>query len=51
MKIFTNILKTLIAVPLSIVGIIFMFPFYLLYFLLHLPVIIIEDIWEIDIGD
>ena len=46
-EILLKILKTLIAVPLGIVGSILLSPFYLLVFIIVLASAIIEDIWGI----
>ena len=41
-------LKTIIAVPLGIVGSILLSPFYLLVFIIAFSSAIVEDIWEIN---
>lgn len=46
-KILLKILKTIVAIPLGIVGSILIFPFYLLVFIVMLSIAIIEDIWGI----
>ena len=51
LKIFLNILFTIIAVPLGILGAICMIPFVALGLLIFLPVSIIEDIWCPEIFD
>ena len=48
-EILLKILKTIIAVPLGIIGSILLLPFYLLVFILSFSGAIIEDIWEITI--
>lgn len=46
-EILLKILKTLVAVPLGVVGSILLFPFYLLVFIVVLSSAIVEDIWGI----
>ena len=46
-EILLKILKTIIAVPLGIVGSILLSPFYLLAFIIALSSAIVEDIWGI----
>ena len=47
LKIFINILETIIAVPLCIVGAILLTPFVLIGLLIALPIYVVEDIWGI----
>ena len=47
-EILLKILKTIIAVPLGIVGSILLSPFYLLVFIIAFSSAIVEDIWEIN---
>ena len=47
-EILLKILKTIVAVPLGIVGSILLSPFYLIVFIVTLSSAIIEDIWEIN---
>ena len=47
-EILLKILKTIVAVPLGIVGSILLSPFYLLVFIIAFSSAIIEDIWEIN---
>ena len=46
-EILLKILKTIIAVPLGIIGSILLLPFYLLVFIIALSRAIVEDIWGI----
>lgn len=46
-EILLKILKTIIAVPLGVIGSILIFPFYLLVFIVVLSSAIVEDIWGI----
>jgi hypothetical protein len=46
-EILLKILKTIITVPLGIVGSILLSPFYLLVFIIAFSSAIIEDIWGI----
>lgn len=46
LRIFINILETIVAVPLGIVGAILLTPFVLICLLVGLPITIIEDIWK-----
>lgn len=48
-NIILKILKTIIAVPLGIVGSILISPFYLILFLIAFSTAIIEDIWKINL--
>ena len=45
MKVFLNILKTIVALPLSIVGALTLLPFALVYLVIELPVCVLTDIW------
>lgn len=47
LKIFINILETIIAVPLCIVGAILLTPFVIIGLLIALPIYVVEDIWGI----
>ena len=47
LKIFLNIIFTIIAVPLCIIGAVFLTPFVLIGLLIALPIYVIEDIWGI----
>ena len=46
-EILLKILKTIVAVPLGIVGSLLLSPFYLLVFIIAFSSAIIENIWEI----
>ena len=46
-EILLKILKTIVAVPLGVMGSILLSPFYLLVFIIAFSSAIIEDIWEI----
>lgn len=48
LRIFINILETIAVIPLSIIGVILLSPFLILYLLFALPTVIIEDIWDIE---
>jgi hypothetical protein len=47
-EILLKILKTIIAVPLGVVGSILLSPFYLIVFIIAFSSAIVEDIWEIN---
>jgi hypothetical protein len=47
-EILLKILKTIVAVPLGVVGSILLTPFYLIVFIIAFSSAIIEDIWEIN---
>jgi len=47
LKIFLQILESIIAVPLCIVGAILLTPILLLCLLISLPIYVVEDIWGI----
>lgn len=47
-EILLKILKTIVAVPLGIVGSLLLSPFYLLVFIIAFSSAIVEDIWEIN---
>ena len=44
-KVLLNILKTIVGVPLALLGAICMIPLSVLYILIYLPAIVIGDIW------
>ena len=46
-EILLKILKTIVAVPLGIVGSLLLSPFYLIVFIIAFSSAIVEDIWEI----
>lgn len=47
-EILLKILKTIVAVPLGVIGSILLAPFYLIVFIIAFSSAIIEDIWEIN---
>lgn len=47
-EILLKILKTIVAVPLGIVGSLLLSPFYLLVFIIAFSSAIVENIWEIN---
>lgn len=47
-EILLKILKTIVAVPLGVVGSILLSPFYLIVFIIAFSSAIVEDIWEIN---
>ena len=49
LRIFINILETIVAIPLGLAGAICMAPFVILGLLICLPISIISDIWTVDI--
>ena len=48
LRVFINILETIVAIPLGLVGAICMTPFVIIGLLVFIPISIIEDIWAVD---
>ena len=48
LRIFVNILETIVAVPLGIIGAILLSPFVILGLIICIPVSIVGDIWTVD---
>lgn len=46
--IFINILESIVVFPLALVGSLLIIPFIILYFIIFLPVTVIESVWEKD---
>ena len=47
LRVFLNILETIVVIPLGIIGAVLLIPFVFLYLLFALPTTIVEDIWNI----
>ena len=50
-KIFIQILETILVIPLGILGAICLIPFMALMLLFALPFGLVEDVWEVDMAD
>ena len=48
LRVFINILETIVAVPFGIIGAILLTPLVILGLLVFIPISIIEDIWTVD---
>ena len=46
MKVFLNILKTIIAISIAICGVACLIPLISLYYLIYLPCAAVSDIWS-----
>lgn len=51
MKTFWNIIKSIVVVPLCIIGAICITPFAMIYLLIDIPASVLSDIWEKDKND
>lgn len=48
-NILSKILRTIICIPLGIIGAILLTPFYLIAFIISISTAIVEDIWGVEI--
>ena len=49
MKVFLNILKTIIVYPLALMGAICLIPLFAISIIIGLPAIALQDVWEKDL--